>query len=152
MGTIVVGVDDSDGARAALGWALRQAAVTGDRVRVVHAYEINLAWIDDYNPDIPDWERRARAKAEATAAAVLDDVIGDRARDGVEVCAVEGSPARALAEAANDAVLVVVGSRGRGGFAGLLLGSVSHRVALHSPCPVVIVPLPHDEPRTGAEP
>ena len=62
--TIVVGVDDSDGARAALEWAAKQAKVTGGQLRVVHSFELNLAWIDGNNPEIATWVARARQVAE----------------------------------------------------------------------------------------
>jgi nucleotide-binding universal stress UspA family protein len=140
MDTIVVGVDDSSGARAALAWAAGQAAATERRLRVVTAYEVNVAWIDGYNPDVERWQSRARETADATVRRVAEEVLGREALDGVEVRAVEGDPAQVLHDEADDADLLVVGSRGRGGFSGLLLGSVSQRLAQHAPCPVVIVP------------
>ncbi len=74
------------------------------------------------------------------------DELGDEAA-GIHVtrAVVEGTPAPTLLEAAEGADLLVVGSRGRGGFTGLLLGSVSQQCALHAPCPLVIVP-----PSSGA--
>ncbi|MFI5053342.1 MAG: universal stress protein [Acidimicrobiia bacterium] len=149
MDTIVVGVDDSTGARTALDWAARQAARTGSRLRVVHVYEVNVAWIDGYNPDLALWERHARETAEATAARVAEDVLGNFDADSVDVQAIEGDPAQVLHDEAHDAALVVVGSRGRGGFRGLLLGSVSQRLAQRAPCPVVIVPSPGDDVPAG---
>jgi nucleotide-binding universal stress UspA family protein len=140
MGTIVVGVDDSNGARDALAWASEQAAETDRDLRVVTAYEVNIAWIDGYNPDVAMWQRRALETAEATVTRVAGEVLGRDALDAVEVRAVEGNPAQVLHDEAADADLLVVGSRGRGGFSGLLLGSVSQRLAQHAPCPVVIVP------------
>ncbi|HMB18498.1 MAG TPA: universal stress protein [Gaiellaceae bacterium] len=65
-------------------------------------------------------------------------VVGDDTSVTVELAAVEASPANALIDAAREADLVVVGSRGLGGFRALVLGSVSHQVAQHAPCPVVI--------------
>ena len=147
--TIVVGVDDSDGARAALAWAAQEAEKTGARLRVVHAYQLDLAWIDGYNEAIPKWEAHARSVAEETLARVAHDVLPG-ALDDVELDAVEGSPGEVLHQAGADASLVVVGSRGRGGFSGLLLGSVSQRLAQRAPCPVVIVPALPDAP--GAAP
>ena len=141
---IVVGIDDSDGARAALAWAAGQATATGSRLRVVHAYELSLAWIDDYNEAIPQWEQHAREVAEKTLAKVVEDVPDTTDVHDLELRGLEGSPADVLHDEARDAALLVVGSRGRGGFAGLLLGSVSQRLAQRAPCPVVIVPLPHD--------
>ena len=64
----------------------------------------------------------------------------------IDAIAVHGSAASALLKTAKGADLIVVGSRGRGGFAGLLLGSVSQQVVQHAPCPVVVVPPPRDAP------
>ncbi len=150
--TVVVGIDDSDGARAALAWAARHAASTGWRLRVVHAYELNLAWIDDYNAAIPQWEERARDVAQETLSRVANDVLDGSQLDAVQLEAIEGSPDQVLHDEARDAALLVVGSRGRGGFAGLLLGSVSQRLAQRAPCPVVIVPSPHDGPEVAVSP
>jgi nucleotide-binding universal stress UspA family protein len=142
MDTTVVGVDDSQGARAALAWAARHAAATGGRLRVVHCYEFPVAWIDAYAPELPQWRQRAQRDAEEKTERVVSDVLEPGQREAVEVEVVEGSPVDVLHDESRDAGVVVVGSRGRGGFAGLLLGSVSQRVAQHAECPVVIVPTP----------
>jgi nucleotide-binding universal stress UspA family protein len=73
---------------------------------------------------------------------VVSDVLEPGTREEVEIEVVEGTPADVLHDESRDAGIVAVGSRGRGGFAGLLLGSVSQRVAQHAECPVVIVPTP----------
>ena len=142
--TVLVGIDDSDGARAALAWAARHASSTGCRLRVVHAYELNIAWIDDYNAAIPQWEQHAQEVALKTLSRVTEDVLDASQLEAVELRAIEGNPADVLHDEGLHAALLVVGSRGRGGFAGLLLGSVSQRVAQRAPCPVVVVPLPDD--------
>jgi nucleotide-binding universal stress UspA family protein len=142
--TIVVGVDDSRGARVALAWAARHATATGSRLRVVHAFDLNIAWIDMGNPDLPAWEARAHEQAERTLTRIVDDVLPSSGRQTLELRTVAGPAADVLYDAASDADLLVVGSRGRGGFASLLLGSVSHRLAQHAPCPIVIVPTPTD--------
>lgn len=147
--TVVVGVDDSVGARAALAWAARHSLSEGRRLRVVHAYELNLAWIDEYNAAIPQWKQHARDVAEETLSRVANDVLEGSQLDAVQLEAIAGSPAEVLHDAARHAALLVVGSRGRGGFAGLLLGSVSQRLAQRAPCPVVIVPSPHDGPEVA---
>jgi nucleotide-binding universal stress UspA family protein len=143
---IVLGIDDSDGARTALAWAARQAEATSTRLRIVHAYDLNLAWIDADNADIPIWDARAQAVAHALLERVVAEVIPSFDRSQLELCVREGRPAVVLLQEAREASLVVVGSRGRGGFAGLLLGSVSQRLAQSSPCPVVIVPPPNRVP------
>jgi nucleotide-binding universal stress UspA family protein len=135
---IVVGYDGSEASRMALNWALDEARPSGAEVDVVHAWQAPL-----YGP-----------YAFAGAEAVRDDVhrsardLLDRAVEGVdaaglpgppEAILVEGAPTRTLLETAKGADLVVVGSRGRGGFAGLLLGSTSQQLATHLECPIVIV-------------
>jgi nucleotide-binding universal stress UspA family protein len=138
--TVVVGVDDSAGARKALAWAAEQALRSDATLRVVHAYQLNLAWIDAGHPDLPMWEKRAQERGLEVVETVVDDILGTGRPRGVQLCAVEGDPAAVLLAEAEHADLVVVGSRGRGGVAGLLLGSVSQRLAQHAACPVVIVP------------
>lgn len=149
MGTTVVGVDDSRGARMAVEWAAHQAAATGGRLRVVHAYEFPVAWIDAYAPELPAWRDRARRDAEELTEQVVSDVLDPGEREGVEIAVVEGNPVDVLHDESRDAAVVVVGSRGRGGFTGLLLGSVSQRVAQHAACPVVIVPTPPETTPSG---
>jgi nucleotide-binding universal stress UspA family protein len=137
---IVVGVDGSEGSRRALAWALDHAQSSGaDTVRCVHAYDPPLAWIDvgtEYADAIVEY---ATQQASAQLAAVLADAAIPPGVT-VERCVQQGSAADVLVESARDADLLVVGSRGRGGFAGLLLGSVSQRCAERAPCPVVVVP------------
>lgn len=141
MKTFVVGMDDSEPAAAALRWALEESRAHGARLVVIHAWE--WPYVGELGAFAND--RLAETDFEDAAAQVLHTMV-ESARgpdaDGVEVeeRIVQGSPADALLEAAGDADLLVVGSRGRGGFAGLLLGSVSHQCAQHAPCPVVIVP------------
>lgn len=138
MGKIVVGVDGSDGARAALHWALDEATVRGAELAVVAAWQSSavagLASVGAFP---------ARDLIEQSARDRLDEVVaaeGLADRDDVTVTLVESSPAPALLDAAADADLLVVGSRGHGGFAGMLLGSVSQHCVTHAPCPVVVVP------------
>ena len=140
MSRILVGIDDSPGARAALAWAAREAQATGAALCVIHAWHFDLAWIDAVNPDVPQWRDRARDTAERLVERVTHEVCGTQPNSDVECRAIEGSAADVLLDAAADADLLVVGSRGRGTFAGALLGSVSNRVAHCAPCPVVIVP------------
>jgi nucleotide-binding universal stress UspA family protein len=136
---IVVGVDGSEESRSALTWALRQAHSTGAEVDAVLAYTTGVAWIDVGSEYQVPMMREAAKRAQRE----LDDVLAQETmNDAVEVRAhiVEGAPADVLVEAADGADLLVVGSRGRGGFAGLLLGSVSQRCVERAPCPVVVVP------------
>jgi nucleotide-binding universal stress UspA family protein len=80
-----------------------------------------------------------RGAARAALDATLDEAIPDTGDVNVERRVVEGAPAAVLVDESRDADLLVVGSRGRGGFAQLLLGSVSQQCAHHANCPVVIV-------------
>lgn len=132
---IVVGIDRSEGARAALEWAVEEAARRGATVEAIHAWEPPLAISTPLGVAPVDLHEDDIAEEMTAIQAVLDEVAPD-----VEVTYAAGSPAGALLEAAAGADLLVVGTRGRGGFAGLLLGSVSQQVAHHAPVPVVIVP------------
>jgi nucleotide-binding universal stress UspA family protein len=145
MATIVVGVDGSDGAREALLHALGEARLRGARLLAVTAWHMStMAYAGGgLAPGIDP------AVFEESASATLDaqlSALGDQA-DGIDIERVVrmGQPAQVLVEEARGADLLVVGSRGHGGFAGLLLGSVSHQCAMHALCPVVIV----HQPSTG---
>ena len=129
---IVVGIDGSAGAREALRWAADEARVRGIGLEVVHAW----SYLDQGPPfDTGYDEEHARAAvAEELAACGIDAA-------GVIVTTPCALPAQALVDtaAAEGVVALVVGSRGRGGFAGLLLGSVSQQVVHHATVPVVVV-------------
>jgi nucleotide-binding universal stress UspA family protein len=137
---IVVGVDASEGSRAALRWALQQASSTGAEIEAVLAYDFGLAWIDVGAEYQFRWIQHAADRAKAELHAFLEESA--LPVDGVVVhpVVVEGVPAEVLTEFARNAELLVVGARGRGGFAALLLGSVSQRCVQLAPCPVVVVP------------
>jgi nucleotide-binding universal stress UspA family protein len=139
MSTIVVGVDGSIGARAAFDFALQEARLRGAAVRVVAAWALPaVAYAGGFGPGDQDLFRELDQEARDNAARALADVDAD----GIDITTVvrEGSAAHVLLEEAVDADLLVVGSRGLGGFRGLLLGSVSQQCAHHAPCPLVIVP------------
>ena len=146
MDGIVVGVDDSDNSKAALRWAIDEARLRDVPVNAVHAWEAPIAVpMIDVGPvpatpvlDQPEVLRDVRKAAEEFVERVVAEVAGDVSGVEVRPLAVEGRPASALVEAAQGADLLVVGSRGLGGFKELVLGSVSHQVASHAPCPVVI--------------
>lgn len=144
MQKIVVGVDGSPGARRALEWALEEAPLRAATVVAVHAWQLPYVVSTPLGVVSVPVDDDATAEAEAELAAVIDEVAATHPSTPVERQVVFGSPAAALIEAGADAALIVVGSRGRGGFAGLLLGSVSHQLAHHAPCPVVIVRTPPD--------
>jgi nucleotide-binding universal stress UspA family protein len=145
---IVCGVDGSPASERALAWAADEARLRGVGLRVVHAWLVPLleAMPEPFLVGVPappldqaEILDATRAAAEEALHAELERVLGESPRVQVEALAVEGRAAERLVEAADGADLLVVGSRGRGGFKGLLLGSVSQQVAQHAPCPVVIV-------------
>jgi len=134
--TIVVGVDGSDSSQRALRWAADQAKLTGARLDVVTTWEYppTLGWAPPYPSDF-DPDQDARKALQKT----VDTVLGADPGMAVELTVTEGHPSYVLVQAAAHAALLVVGSRGHGAFAGMLLGSVSEYCAAHSPCPVVVV-------------
>ena len=143
MDRIVVGVDGSAGSSTALRWALKVASETGAAVEAVHAWEFSYAWIDGYAPDVDRWAAQAEEEAHACLDRAIAEVVGSRpCYVDVTRTVVEGSPTRALLDHSKDADLLVVGTRGRGGFTGLLLGSVSQQCVHHAHVPVVVVPEP----------
>jgi len=139
---IVVGIDGSEESRGALRWALAEAKLRGAALRVVHTWLYpHIAAGPGMDP-VLDTEVIENARAVATELVQAELATAGAAFGEVDVeqAVVEGAAAPTLIEAAKGADLLVVGSRGRGGFAGLLLGSVSQQCAHHAPCPVVIVP------------
>lgn len=137
MDRIVVGIDGSPHAARAVRWAHDEARTHDATLQVVMAWH----WGDQrhVDPDAPFDPSYDQESAGEALTAFVAQALGEH-HDGVEMTAVLDLPARALLEAAEDADLVVVGSRGRGGFAGLMLGSVSQQVVTHAPCPAVVVP------------
>jgi nucleotide-binding universal stress UspA family protein len=143
MGPIVVGVDGSPGSARALSWAVTQARRLATPLRVVHAW-----WLAPEYAAYPAVSARddvARAEelrqggleiVERMLAEVADDVHGvDLERE-----VVNEHPVQALVDRSKDAELVVVGTRGFGGFRTMLLGSVSNQLVQHAHCPVVVIP------------
>jgi nucleotide-binding universal stress UspA family protein len=137
----VAGVDDSDGSRRALRWAIDAARAAHGDLDVVHAWDLPVTVVP--LPSSPAYARHVDVVGRAAAAIVDTEVaaaIGGRP-DAVRIAkiVVRGSPAGALIETAKGADLLVVGSRGHGGFVGLLLGSVSSQCVHHAPCPVAVI-------------
>ena len=136
---IVVGVDSSDCSQQALDWATHEAASHGARLTAVTAWELPTVPMTAMYPVLPwgdvdvDPDRHVR-----WTQSMLEKLIAD---SGVEAdCTVaHGAPAKVLIDRSSDADVLVMGSRGHGGLAGMLLGSVSQHVAAHAKCPVVIV-------------
>lgn len=138
---IVVGVDGSQGSREALRWALRYAEQCGGRLTALVAWEPQPPAFAEAVPMPPVIsEEESKTRAERTLREAVDEVVeslGTSVRIRRE--AARGHPARVLLDWARHAELLVVGSRGRGGFAGALLGSVSLHCVRHAHCPVVVV-------------
>jgi nucleotide-binding universal stress UspA family protein len=138
---IVVGVDGSEASIDALKWAAAQAELVGGRLEAVMTWELptTYGWAAPY-PEGFDPETDTRHMLEDTVTSVLADHPGLEVHTQV----IEGHPAPVLIDVAKGAQLLVVGSRGHGAFAGMLLGSVSDHCVSHSPCPVVVVRHSHD--------
>ncbi len=167
MAKIVVGVDASPGAVRALAWAADEARLRLATLQVVHAYHAQALAAPLYFPSQEgltgravaaggrppaeemtealeqraEFQEAVRRQAEDLLEGLLDEV--GKTVEGIDVqrsVVEDRNPAQALVELSADADLLVVGSRGRGGFTSLLLGSVSHATVLHALCPVVVVP------------
>jgi nucleotide-binding universal stress UspA family protein len=143
---IVVGIDGSAGARAALAWALTEAANRGANVEVVTAFPVDFYWTDAYLLD----SRRIdaiRSDTETRARAMVDEVRHDPAvarllgaeHLDLQVVVVADPPAVQLVQRSEGAALLVVGSRGRGAVRSTLAGSVALHCSTHARCPVVVV-------------
>jgi nucleotide-binding universal stress UspA family protein len=132
---IVVGVDGSDSSRHALQWAARQAQLTGARLDVVITWELptSFGWVPPYPSDFnPAGDAQKAAEEEIGVA------LGSYPDVAVQTTVVEGHPAPTLLEASRGADLLVVGSRGHGEFAGMLIGSVSQHLVSTAHCPVLV--------------
>jgi len=137
--TIVVGVDGSPGSRKALSWAAAEAAGHGSDLIVVNVWEHTLlppaGSVSVSERYVPDPSQRTADDL----VQVIKDELGDEPPVFVQPVVKQGRPAKVLIEESADADLLVVGPRGHGGFAGLVLGSVSQHVAAYAKCPVAVV-------------
>lgn len=140
MSNVVVGVDGSAASRAAVRWAAAEAALRGVGLVAVEAWEFSPLI---FAADVPVALDELRATVTDHLHTVVTEEVTDPAVEVTELV-VEQAPVPALLGACSPDDVLVVGSRGRGGFAGLLLGSVSHQLAQHSTCPVVIVRAPEE--------
>ncbi len=139
---IVVGVDGSPHSLKALEWAFEQASYTGSALHVLHSWEIPPTWsmveVPSYEPEvlIRDYGNAELRETSEAMAGFREDFPDVKVRQEV----MKGSPVKSLVKASQNAALLVVGSRGLGGFKGLLLGSVSHAVVHKAACSVAVVP------------
>jgi nucleotide-binding universal stress UspA family protein len=137
--TVVVGVDGSKLSAKAIDFAFDQAEALGARVIAVHAWTSPFLTYDDGQTMLQFGEAEVQESGRVLVAESVAGAMADHPDVECETRLISGRAARALLVAAESASLVVVGSRGRGGFTGLLLGSVSQSVLHHAPCPVAIV-------------
>ncbi len=140
MPGIVVGVDGSVHAQHALEWAMREAAIRRAPLMVVTVYHANVGyWGSElsYPPDHAVAEHARQGARDAVAKAAAQ--FGEPGPASVTIEAVSGVPAEELLKATRDADMIVVGSRGAGGFTRLLIGSVSNQIIHQAHCPVVVV-------------
>jgi nucleotide-binding universal stress UspA family protein len=144
---VVVGLDNSDHARAALAAAAAEAASLGASVEAVVAYEPPNYWSDLYAVLAPPAGETA-AHAQQRGEAIVREVLGS-APSTVHVVGVEGHPAQVLVHRAEGARLLVLGSRSRNQLEGVVLGSVALHAVMHAPCPVLVVHPPRSR-RTAA--
>jgi nucleotide-binding universal stress UspA family protein len=142
MSGIVVGVDGSPGSQVALAWAAREARLRGCALTLVGAWQFPIGsyggagWAGVLPELADDCKKAAEEQIDRACTAVGSALDGLQVTRSVR----EGSAANILIEASEGAEMLVVGTRGHGGFVGVLLGSVSAQCAHHSRCPLVIVP------------
>ena len=134
---IVVGVDGSPASQGALEWAVGQGALTGAVVEAVTAWHFPATYGGYPIVAETDWDSNAKTIQDVA----VKEALGDEATSLVRRVA-RGHPVTVLLDEAVGADLLVVGSRGHGGFTGMLLGSVSEHVVAHAPCAVVVVRSP----------
>ena len=142
MSGITVGIDGSAHSTLALEWAIKEAAIRHAPVTVLTVHTVPMSpWTG--NPytlpaDTDDVQQAQQAAEELTLK--VTSQLGTAKPSSVTVRAINGFPAQALIEASRTADLIVLGSRGAGGFARLMVGSVSSQVVHHAHCPVVVIP------------
>jgi nucleotide-binding universal stress UspA family protein len=136
--TILVGVDGSRGSRKALTWAAAEAAEHGADLVVLHVWERKIM-PPAGNPSVPTGEVPDEGPDATELIQVIKEELGDDPPVVAQPVVKQGRAAEILIEQSAGADLLVVGTRGRGGFAGLVLGSVSQHVAAYAQCPVTVV-------------
>ena len=139
MGRVLVGVDGSESAGVALEFAAEEAALRGAELRVVSAWEAPVL-AQQAAMSVPDLYADLEASAETNVAEAVARAQELQPNLACEGKVLNGRPQTVLEEEAKRAILMVVGRRGQGGVASLLLGSVSAHVVNHAPCPVTVVP------------
>jgi len=142
MSGIIVGVEGSGHSRRALDWAIHEAAIRHAPLTVLTVHQVmRTFWAGSMiYPEDTELAENARKMAQDETDEALGKLAEDARPPKVTVLGVPGFPAEAILAVAKDADMIVVGSRGAGGFAGLLMGSVASQVTHHAHCPVVIIP------------
>jgi nucleotide-binding universal stress UspA family protein len=141
MPGIIVGLDGSAHSQLALEWAMKEAAIRHAPLTVLTVHQAVAGYyggVAIYSED-PELTEKAREAAQKETDKMLAGLSGS-SPESVTVKAVHGFPVEELIKAASDADMIVLGSRGAGGFTRLLMGSVASQVAQHAHCPVLIVP------------
>jgi nucleotide-binding universal stress UspA family protein len=141
MSGIVVGVDGSGHSQRALEWAIKEAAIRHAPLTVVTVHQLVAGYSGRgvAYPNDAELAEKARQAAQLETDKLLADMGGDQPAS-VTVVSRSGFPVEELLNAASDADMIVLGSRGAGGFAQLLMGSISAQITHHAQCPVVIIP------------
>jgi nucleotide-binding universal stress UspA family protein len=142
MSGIVVGIDGSHNASHALEWAMTEAGMRNAELTVITVNSVIAGYWSGRPVTMPGDDERVTEASELaeTAVAKIAADLGDRQPASVRVVAKNGFPAQTLIEASADCDLLVVGSRGGGGFGALAVGSITNQVVHHAKCPVVVVP------------
>jgi nucleotide-binding universal stress UspA family protein len=142
--TIMVGVDGSQYARAAVRYAIAEAARRDAEVLAVCAFRPPEDYIVGYEvvvaPNLGEVSQSIEARVRRLLHEVADELSGRAKLVPVDAMAISGSPAEVLVDRSREADLLVVGHRGRGAVASAVLGSVGLRCVLHAACPVTVVP------------
>ncbi|MCC2275251.1 universal stress protein [Streptomyces sp. ET3-23] len=128
-------MDGSESSKSALRWAARQAQLTGAELRPVQAWRLPTPYGTPVDYSDADFEGQARENLRLA----VEEVLGKHPEVPVSPQVARGHPSAVLVEVARHADLLVVGSHGRGAFAGMLLGSVSHHCVQHATCPVLVM-------------
>jgi nucleotide-binding universal stress UspA family protein len=141
MSGIIVGIDGSGHSQRALEWAMKEAAVRHAPLVVLTVHEAVAGYFGGVSmyPDDPARTEQARVAAQAESDKVLASLDGPHP-ESVTVKAMHGFPVEELISAGKDADMIVLGSRGAGGFTRLMMGSTAGQVTQHAHCPVVIIP------------
>jgi nucleotide-binding universal stress UspA family protein len=142
MSGVIVGIDGSHNSSQALDWAMAEAALRNADLTVITVNSVPASYWSQRPATMPGDEARAEEMRKSAEEAVDKAAagLGDRQPKSVAVVAISGFPAKTLIDTSGTADLLVVGSRGGGGFGELFLGSICSQVVHHAKCPVVVVP------------